>query len=220
MSGAVRWIDLSHPLDSTTPPFPGDPRVRFQSLDETQETGDHPREHLNCGHLSLPIHAGTHLDAPFHFFGDGATVDAIELAQCNGPAICVQVELTGERQAIDVEHLAAHEDDLRAARRALICTGWDRQWQQPHYFDRHPFISRPAAETLVQWGVRLLGVDFPSVDFAPHEAHRVLLGNGVILLENLTQLQQLPKTEFELACLPLKISGGDGSPVRVAARLM
>jgi kynurenine formamidase len=96
-------------------------------------------------------------------------------------------------------------------------TGWSKHWDSPSYFTDHPTLAADAAQFLVECGVQLTAVDMPSVDRAPYPAHRILLGAGVLIVENLTNLDVIGASEFQLIVLPLKLVGRDGSPVRAVA---
>jgi len=211
--GAERSIiDLSHTLDATTPPFPASPPVEFTDLDAVGRPG--MRGQCNASAIHTSLHTGTHMDAPYHFCPDRATIDRVPLDACLGPAVRVRLEGVEE---IDIEHLLPCAGRLRALGRAILDTGWYRRWRAPEYFSDHPVISVAAARFLVDSGVRLVGVDFPSVDRDPNETHRVLLGHDVLIVENLTNLDALPVEEFYLVATPLGIGGRDGSPVRALA---
>jgi kynurenine formamidase len=220
-SGVIetRWVDLSHPLSEATPPFPGDPPVEITVLDATLASDDQPREHLNCSRLTACVHCGTHMDAPFHFFANGATIDQVSLSTCCGPALLINLQgCLAPHAVIDAGDLQRWRNEMKVIPRIILYTGWYGHWNQPDYFDAHPVLTRAAARLVVESGVRLIGVDFPSVDRAPYEAHLELLGNGVVIVENLTNLHQLPEGSFELLANPLAILGRDGSPVRAVAR--
>jgi len=226
MTDSRRIVDLSHPLDTTTPAFPGDPRVEITVIDSTgpaegatavralggSEGG--PR-HVNVSRLAMSLHSGTHLDAPFHFIHGGDTVDAIAIARCVGPATLLRLD--PPPNVIERAHLRTEETSLRRTRRLVIDSGWHRRWRAPDYFSAHPVLSGDAARFLVEIGVTLVGVDFPSVDRDPFPAHLELLGAGLLIVENLTGLGELGPGEFELHAVPLAISGRDGSPVRAFA---
>lgn len=212
----MRIVDLSHPLSNETPPFPGDPAVEIKILAQTEQTGPEERQNLNCGLVSLPIHCATHMDAPYHFYADRATIDQIPLETCAGAATALDIFA---QPVIDAAQLAPFRAQIAAHRHVLIHTGWYQQWGQQHYFTDHPILTAAAAQFLVNEGVSLLGVDFPSVDRPPHAAHLVLLGNDLLIVENLTNLAAIDSHPFEFAAIPLAIVGRDGSPVRAFARM-
>ena len=209
-------IDLSHPLTNHTPPFPGDPPVVVSVLDSTDQTGPEERTSLNCGQVSLPIHCATHMDAPFHFYADRPTIEQIPLDWCSGPALRLDIF---DQRVIDTAQFEAHRAGLIGYSRLIIHTGWYRRWGQAGYFTEHPVITGAAAQLLVDSGIRLVGVDFPSVDRPPHEAHRILLGGDLLIVENLTNLASLTSSTFEFTAFPLSVVGRDGSPVRAVGRI-
>jgi kynurenine formamidase len=101
----------------------------------------------------------------------------------------------------------------------LFYTGFDQYYGKNEYYDSYPSISDSTAWRLVKRGVNMVGMDFPSPDYAPYNIHKILLGNNILILENLTNLSALlPYREFELLAFPLKIEA-DSSPVRVVARI-
>ena len=212
----MRLIDLSHPLDNDTPPFPGDPAVEIAILDQTSQTGPEERRNLNCGQIRLPIHCATHIDAPYHFYADRPTIDQIPLGRCTGRATVLELF---NQPIIDADLLAPFHAQLSDHTQVLLHTGWYHQWRSESYFTDHPVLSADGAEFLVQTGIDLVGVDFPSVDRPPHAAHLVLLGRSVLIGENLTNLAALDRISFEFSAIPLAIIGRDGAPVRAFARI-
>jgi kynurenine formamidase len=216
---ARQIIDLSHPLGPDTPAFPGDPRLQITILDSAATPSASGERHLNSSHLSMGLHCGTHMDAPFHFFQQAATIDQVLLDRCLGPAVLIRLPWNVDGLAIEIKHLAPYASQLRASRRVVFNTAWHHRWGADNYFTEHPVISGPAAQFLVDCGVQLVGVDTPSVDRPPFAAHLALLGNGVLIVENLTNLDAIAGDAFELIATPLKIAGRDGSPVRALAIL-
>jgi len=209
-------IDLSHPLTDDTPPFPGDPTVEIKVLQSTEQTGREERQSLNCTQITLPIHCATHIDAPFHFYADRASVDQIPLADCTGPAYKIDLF---DRPVIDTADLEPHRDAIAFHPHLILNTDWYRQWRQPGFFSEHPVLTAAAAQFIIDCNVSLVGVDFPSVDRPPHPAHLVLLGNDILIVENLTNLAALGDNSFDFSAIPLAIAGRDGSPVRAFARI-
>jgi arylformamidase len=211
-------IDLSHPLGPDTPAFPGDPSPEIRIFDSTEDATPSDQRHLNCSHLSTSLHCGTHMDAPFHFFGDRTTIDRVPLERTVGKSLLIRLpweQLAGN--LIDAEHLLPFENRLRAIPRVVFNTLWHHRWGAKNYFTEHPLITGAAARLLVDCGVQLVGVDTPSVDRPPFEAHLELLGNDVLIVENLTNLDAVPGDTFDLIATPLAILGRDGSPVRAIA---
>jgi len=205
-------IDLSQPVGADTPVYPGDGPVRITRLDQAG---------VHVSRIDLSVHTGTHMDAPDHFIAGGATIDGVPLERCLAPARVIDLrgDLRGvpARGTIRREHLVKYREALGQVRAAVLQTGWSKQWGAANYFFDHPALAEDAAAFLVDRGIELVGVDMPSVDHAPYAAHRVLLGAGVLIVENLTNLDAVGADPFELAVLPLKLVGRDGSPVRAVA---
>jgi kynurenine formamidase len=210
-----RVIDLSHPLEASTPPFPGDPAVEITVFDSTER--DDGQFHVNASRIATSLHCGTHMDAPFHFFGDGKTMEHVALESCFGPATLVRLEGELDDGVIHPRHLEPNEESLVETRRVILDTGWHRRWKSDNYFTEHPVLTGETARYLVERGVLLIGVDFPSVDREPFPAHLELLGSGVLIVENLTRLDEIAAPRFDFHAAPLKIVGRDGSPVRAFA---
>ncbi len=201
-----RIIDLSQPVSAGTPVYPGDGPVRVTILDDAG---------MHLSRVDLSLHTGTHMDAPYHFFGGGAGIDGVALERCAGAARLV--DLRGAAGEVGAERLAPFQEILRQAPAAVLHTGWSAEWGGARYFSEHPCLTEDAARFLIGCGVRLVGVDMPSVDRAPYPAHRVLLGAGVPIVENLTNLEAIGGQAFQLVVLPLKLAGRDASPVRAVA---
>ncbi|KAI0740670.1 putative cyclase [Earliella scabrosa] len=218
-------VDLTHPLVSgQVPACNGHPCYRA-SLDFSLAKGDFANVHA----LTLGTHTGTHLDAPYHFFPNGTTVDRLDLALlAAAPAVVADVRHRGAHERItweDLEHTGALEEvRRRGARVLLLCTGWSKQWAQPNYSD-HPFLDAEAARQILGMGVRVIGIDTLSPDEVTPEkegadVHRVVLGSGGVIVENMARLDVLVDSRWKnvtVSLLPLNLDGCDGSPVRAVA---
>src|SRR5690606_3584213 len=165
----------------------------------------------------LSLHCGTHMDAPFHFFGDGDAIDRVPLEFCTGAATILRLPSAVEAGTITRDDLLPFGEEIHATRRVIFDTGWHRRWREADYFTAHPVISTDAAWYLVDKDVCLIGVDFPSVDREPYKTHQVLLGSGIVIVENLTNLGAVSEDVVRFAAFPLRLSGRDGSPVRAVA---
>lgn len=176
--------------------------------------------------LFLNEHAGTHLDAPFHFVEGGATIEQIDLAQLTGPALAIDLSVCWPKGWITAELIAeaTAETPLDAGDALLIRTGAEDVLGQPAYLTDYPGLTEEAAQMLVERGVRLVGTDAPSIDQAEaagFPAHHQLLPGGTLVVENAANLAELISvaagTRFTLHTFPLKIGGGTGSPIRAVA---
>ena len=211
------FYDLSHHLTPETPVYPGDGGVAVEIVDTAREPAADAERRLNVGRLSLGLHNGTHIDAPFHFFSDRATIDSIPLERCCGPAVWLDLSKLVQPGIIDAIDLQPHASTIGERKKVLLSTGWDEHWGATDYFSVHPVLTRKAAEWFVELGIDLVGVDFPSVDLPPFPAHVVLLGNDVLIVENLTKISAIGSSDFHFYAIPLGIVGRDASPVRAFA---
>ena len=206
-------FDLSQPIEPGMPVYPGDP---VPAVEPAAPEGGPWR----VSSLRLGTHTGTHLDAPSHFVQRGRTVDQLPLERFLLPGICIHLEGLRPNQPIDAGRLAGRLAPIPEHGAVLIHTGWDRLWSQVGYFE-HPYLTARAARLLARSGIGLVGIDAPSVDSSARgtsAAHAVLLGREILILENLRGLEQLPEGQpFQLAALPLRLTGLDGSPVRAVA---
>jgi arylformamidase len=196
-------IDVTRPVFSGMPVWPGDPPCRCGWSARLPDDG------VNAAELSLGAHTGTHVDGPLHVLEDGARIGDLPLAAFVGPAHVVD---TGDRPQIGADWLAAHLPT--ACERLLLRTC---AWRDPRVFPaRWPTLTFDAAHFLVDRGVRLLGTDAPSPESAESEVlpvHRILLSAGVPIVENLL-LDHVPGGAYELIALPLRLAEADASPVR------
>lgn len=215
MSGQ-RVIDLSHPLSVATTPWPGSPKMELTHLDRAELSTPSER-HSNCTRVGINIHFGTHMDAPFHFVSSGKTIDQVPLGWTYGMATKVLLQGKGPGTQITRQDLLPWSKSLRQTRKAILQTGWAAHWTRPDFFDNYPVVTPDAAAFLVECGVHLVGMEMPSVDYAPHDTHMVLLGGECLIVESLRGLEQIPTEEFLFSATPLCFESLDGSPVRAVA---
>lgn len=210
-----RLIDLSHPLEHGQLNFPFDPKIGV-IVHNTIASIDY-----NITQLIISTHQGTHLDVPFHFYNDGATVDQVPLDRFYGPTSLIDLAPGGYLAAktpITVEMLAPHAAKFQPGAKVVYRTGWDRTFNTPECFTDFPTLTLDAARWIASRKIGLLGMDTltPSTDWK--EVHRTLLAKGaeLVIVEGLTNLDKLPE-QFTLAAFPLNIKGRDGSPIRAVA---
>jgi arylformamidase len=168
----------------------------------------------NVSRLTLSSHSGTHLDSPRHFSDSGISVDDLPLALLMGDALVAEVPGVKAIGRAELVRLP-----LKKEERLLLKTDNSRLWNLPGFHEGYAHLTPDGARYLVEKGIRLVGIDYLSVERfdGNGEVHRHLLGNGVILLEAVN-LDGVPAGHYELICLPLKIRGGDGAPVRAVLR--
>ena len=222
----TRLIDLSHPLDAATPPWPGNPPVDIEVLSAIPiERGPGQRGvpgtpgYCNKTAFYKSNHTGTHMDAPAHFYNGVPTIEQVPLDHCMGLAALVDVSHLGPRGEITPADLVPHEEAITETGKVVFRTGWSSHWGQDDYFSDYPVLSEATAAWLVARGVHLVGVDTPSVDYEPNPAHYLLLGAHAVIVENLTGLELIGRDVFELIVMPLPLRGLEASPVRAVARV-
>ncbi|MDQ3010837.1 MAG: cyclase family protein [Acidobacteriota bacterium] len=210
----MNLYDVTVPISTALPVYPGDPKIELERV-ISLDRGDI----ANVTKLCCSTHIGTHVDPPSHFIAGAATLDQLPLDVLIGIARVVDV---GEANAIDAAVLAAC--DLAGATRLLFKTRNSDFWppieEAKEFREDFVYIAPEAARVLVEHGVRLVGIDYLSVEkfnFIEPATHRTLLGAGVIIVEGLA-LRDVPPGDYELICLPLKIKDGDGAPARVVLR--
>jgi arylformamidase len=209
--------DISVPLRTGTPIFPGDPPIRIdQFLDMAQ--GDA----ANVTALCFGAHTATHVDAPAHFIPGAATVTALPLDVLIGPALVVEVPAAADAVELDL----IRDTNFDGVSRVLFKTRNSAFWGEPEGGFREDFtyIEPAAARAIVQRGVRLVGIDYLSVekyDSGNFETHLALLEHGVVIVEGL-DLRGIAAGRYELICLPLRLDGatGDGAPARAVLRTL
>lgn len=209
----MKLFDLSHPIRTGMPVYPGDPQVRFEpALTIANDSAEVTAVHLGT-------HTGTHLDAPSHSVPGGQTVDQLDLTLLQGSAAVLHLATTATaEQPIRREDLAHILDQLPDI--VCLATGWDRHFHDP-LREHHPYIEVGLAELFWQRGARVLGIDTLSPDpTARHDSnfqvHQFWLGRGGVIVENLRNLTDLPD-RVQMSILPLPLAGLDGSPVRAVA---
>jgi arylformamidase len=202
------FIDITRPLSPDLAMWPGDTPFRLNRILRL-EVGDS----VNLGSIQCSLHAGTHLDAPFHYQAGGTTIDQVEFSAVCGRAIVIDGR---GRKALDTTLLTGL--DLKRCPRVLVRTD---AWRDPKTFPlAFPHPTAEFVELLGKVGVVLLGLDLPSVDAVDSTElpnHHALGRNGIHILESL-DLSAVEAGEYELWALPLKLVGGDASPVRAVLR--
>jgi kynurenine formamidase len=206
-AAAARLVDLSHPLTESTPVYPGDPEPKIFTATTVAADG------YNLSHVQIGTQTGTHIDAPFHFRDDAATVDRMPLELTVGPAVVVDVTGKEPGERITLADLEPHRTALTPGRIVLVATGWYRHAGTQRFFE-HPYL---AAEV----GQAILAIDTLNADFTGGEEfpiHDMFADAGGFIAENLANTAALtPGVTPLLFLLPLNLVGCDGAPVRAVA---
>jgi len=175
---------------------------------------------VNVSRLNFGAHTATHVDAPAHFIEGAGKVEGLDLGVLIGEAEVVAVP--EDRRAIDEAFVLAHCSP--GAKRILFKTHNSAFWSEPklQFHEDFTYLDLKAAQTLVERGLKLVGIDYLSIEnfgSPKHETHLALLSRGVVILEGLN-LSEVPADRYELICLPLRLRSnlGDGAPARVVLR--
>jgi arylformamidase len=206
-----RIWDVSESLSPATAVFPGD--TPFSQRWVMRMSDGHS---CNVSTVEMSVHCGTHTDAPLHFDPEGADIASVPLDAYLGPCRVIDVRGVGDPPHVAAEVLT--DAVIGGVERVLFRT---RDRHDATVFDpAFTAVGPAAADVLVASGVRLVGIDTPSMDHATSRdlaGHHVLYRGGVAILENL-DLSAVPPGDYELIALPLKIVRGDSAPVRAILR--
>ncbi|MER6576810.1 cyclase family protein [Nonomuraea sp. NPDC001023] len=217
----MELVDLSVPVETGMPVYPGDPEVSVAPALTVARDG------VNVLGLHLGSQSGTHVDAPFHIDDALPALGALPLSRFAGPAVVADARGLAPRSPIGAGLLdGPARPSGGQAPIVLVATGWSAHWGGESYLG-HPFLTEEAATLLVERGVRTVGIDALSVDPTPADdfpAHRVLCGAHAVIAENLTGLDRLLDAQargrpIEVWMMPLRLDGADGAPVRAVARI-
>jgi arylformamidase len=204
----MKLIDITHPLSNATAPWPGDTPFRFEFVCRLSTGAS-----ANVGKFTSGIHSGTHMDAPLHYRDTGASIDQLDPGLLIGPA---RVFAAPDTMVITRAHFAGL--DGRATPRVLVRTNHcDDKTKFPA---RIPLLAPDVPAWLGAQGVRVVGLDLPSVDQIDDpsmQIHHRLDAANILILENLDLRAAAPGV-YELIALPLKLAGAEGSPIRAVLR--
>lgn len=205
----MKILDISVPVSPGLPVWPGDSPVELERY-RALSAGDD----ANVSRICCSVHTGTHVDAPGHFIDNALTVEDLSLGTLIGPAMVIEVPVVGAIEPDFLESISLPH----GTERLLFKTRNSDLWCKPDHDFHSDYValSPQSAAWIVDRGIRLVGVDYLSVqmfDDSGSETHRTLLKAGVIVVEGLA-LQAVHPGSYQLICLPLKLVGSDGAPAR------
>lgn len=203
------FVDLTQEFYFSMPVFPGDTEPTLVQTSEFKRDGfsDHA--------LSTGMHVGTHVDAPFHFLETGKKISHLPLDRFCGRGVVVNAL---GKSIVDSDVL--HNLEIREGDVVLLYTGHAKNFGSDYYFTQSPKLTLSLVQELVHKKIKMVGLDFPSPDQAPFELHRLLLGNEILILENLCNLEKMLGMDyFEVTAFPLKLPTG-GALTRCVARIL
>lgn len=209
-------VDLTIEISPNLPSFPGSPKPRFISWAEKKKDG------YNMELIFFSSHSGTHIDAPFHFIEKGIKINQIPLERLVTSAIICKVKkgMDAFITKADIVKFEEKHGKILSNSTVIFATDWHKNLLKKFYFTKNPGLSLNAARYLASKKINLVGIDSPSIDVGRDKsflAHHILLKKGILILENLCNLEKISKLHFTLVVLPLKLKGATGSPVRAIA---
>lgn len=215
----MRFVDLSHTITDQTITYKGLPAPIICDYLSRKESESHydVGTTFQIGSIEMVGNTGTYLDAPFHRYEDGKDLSELflsDVAELNG--VCIRIP--DHVQKIDQHYF--HNRDLKN-KAVIVHTGWSKHWNKDAYFEGHPFLTRDAAQYLLEQGVKLVGIDSHNIDDTgdgSRPVHSILLGANILIVEHLCQLHLVPDEDFFFSAVPVKVKGMGTMPVRAYAK--
>jgi kynurenine formamidase len=212
----MKIIDLTLTISNKIPTFPGSPQPNFIPWEKIKDDG------YNLELLFLSSHTGTHLDAPYHFLEKGAKIHEISLKKLVSNAVLIKSRKKSNESVTktDIQKFEKKHGKIASFSSVIFYTGWQRNLQKKYYFTKNPGLSVSAAKYLASKKVSLVGIDSPSIDLgtdSKFSVHQIFAKKGMLIVENLANLEKIKSSKFHLVVLPLKLKNATGSPVRAIA---
>ena len=210
----MRVIDLTHPFANGMPVYPGLADPSFRSIASVEDDGFAMTE------LHLLNHVGTHIDAPAHQVAGGATLDELPLSRFVTDAVTIDVSAR-EPGPLPLAELEPHLEKIREGDIVFLYSDNARNYGADAYWTGWSYPDADAAHALIERGISAIGFDGPScdpVDSTTFDLHRIWLTAGRMILENVTNLGELPE-RVQIVVAPLKVEDANGAPVRIFALL-
>ena len=212
----MKIIDLTLTVSDKIPTFPGSPQPSFIPWENVKDDG------YNLELLFLSTHTGTHMDAPYHFLEKGAKIHEISLKKLVSEAVLIKSKKNGGESITktDIQKFEKKHGKIASFSSVIFYTGWQRNLQKKYYFTKNPGLSVSAAKYLASKKISLVGIDSPSIDLgtdSKFSVHQIFAKKGMLIVENLANLEKIKSPKFHLVVLPLKLNGTTGSPVRAVA---
>jgi kynurenine formamidase len=210
----VRVVDLSHHYEDGMPIFPGLPDPSFRPIAKVEDDG------YAMSDYHLLNHVGTHVDAPAHQIAGGDTLDDIALDRLVTDAVTIDVSAR-RPGPLGADELAPHLERVRPGDIVFLYSDNGRNWGSDAYWTGWSYPDAEAARALIERGISAIGFDGPSadpVDSTTFDLHRLWLGAGRMIIENATNLDQLPE-RVQVVVAPMKVKDANGGPARIFALL-
>ena len=212
----MKIVDLTLTVSDKIPTFPGSPPPSFIPWENIKEDG------YNLELLFLSSHTGTHMDAPHHFLEKAAKIHEISLKKLVSEAALIQCRKSSGQSITktDIQKFEKKYGKIENFSSVIFLTGWQINLQKKYYFTKNPGLSVSAAKYLASKKISLVGIDSPSIDLgkdSKFSVHQIFAKKGMLIVENLANLDKIKSSKFHLVVLPLKLKNATGSPVRAIA---
>ena len=211
----MQVVDLTHTFTNGMPVFPGLPEPAFEPIAKVEDDGYAMTSYRMLNHI------GTHVDAPAHQIAGGDTLDEIGLDRLVTEAVTIDVSHRDPHGAVPLAELEPHLRDVHEGDIVLLYSDNARNYGSDAYWTGWSYPDADASRALIDRGISAIGFDGPSadpVDTITFDLHRIWLGAGRMILENVTNLDRLPR-RAQLVVAPLKVAAANGAPVRIFALL-
>lgn len=209
-------IDLTHVISEDMPVYPGTDTPKLNTANTLEVDGF--KETL----MIMYSHTGTHMDPPAHLYANGATLDAMPITNFVGKGFVVDCTDLNAGDYITMDKINRDKSKIKEAEFIIFYTGWSKYWGKEEYFGKFPVADREVVNYLADNKKKGVGMDTISLDSMEDEtlpSHQIVLRNNMVIIENLTNLDQVGKELFTVCLLPLKWRNADGSPIRAIALL-
>lgn len=201
----MTYIDLSVTVDENTPVYPGDPEVSIAPA------GVFAKDGFNDHIVTIGTHVGTHIDAPLHMIENGKSLDDFSIEYFIGHGVYIDAQ-----NGFNLKEIQAV--NIQAGDIVILHTGMSAHYLNASYFEKFIPIPEDVATYIASCDVKMIGMDMGSPDHEPFNVHKIFLKNDILIIENLTNLDQLASKSFKIFAFPTKLSV-DGAPARVVAEI-
>ena len=204
----MKLIDLTQTIQNNMPVYPGAPETKLTQSARIDQGG------YNDHNLTINMHTGTHIDAPSHMLIDGKQITDFPLSKFISTGIMLDAR---GKKIIDASIIESKKIPTKSI--VLIYTGQDKKFRKQEYYHDYPVIEKSLAKKLVEAKINMVGIDSPSPDKFPFDIHKIFFKNDIMIIENLTNLEQLLEIpKFQIIALPIKCET-DGAIARVIAQI-
>lgn len=204
----MKYVDLSYTLDNSTAVSPLDNKIKMKRVKFLD------KDYYNDTEITTTMHIGTHIDAPSHMLDSNINISDINMSKFIGKGILLNFENQKEIVLREDDKEKIVEDSI-----ILIYTNMDKKIGTEEYYLDHPIITKEFCDFLVAKKVKILALDFYSPDKFPLTIHKTLLGNDILIVENIKDAHLLKNiNDFKLYLIPIKIKA-EGAFIRAFAEI-